>query len=322
MIKERKPLHWTHREIILLEEHYPKLGASEVRRRFLPDRNSGDIYTMAQRLGLRKASSEPDSTADPAWTEEELVVLRTHYVVFSVVELQRHYLPRHNAEAIHQKARRLGFEVPRNISAVPWTTQELEVLQRHYVAMGAKALQREYLPHRTVKAIIHKAGKLGLKHQPGCSGSQHRQWADEELALLHRYYGTMPVPELQRRYFPERTPGALRRLATGLGLSRADYLKPWTEEEIALLERHFVQGGPSVAAKVLPYRSSTSIRSKARKLGLHCPKPVAGESWTDEELERLERLQHLPLPELLGHFPERSRHAVDSQRSRLRYRHR
>lgn len=311
------PGAWTPQEISLLTQHYPVLEASEVRRRFLPHRSSNDIYTKAQQLGLHKAATA-DPVESPPWTEEELGLLRRYYDVLPGADLHRQYLPRRSVETIQRKARRLGFDVPRHVASQPWTERELAVLQRHYAALGATRLHHAHLPHRTVKAIVHKADKLGLSYRKKQASATSRRWTDEELSRFRQHYGTMPVPELQRRYFPERSAAALRRLATGLGLSRADYLQPWSEEEIALLRYHYTEGGPPAAAKALPHRSSVSIRGKAKKLGLRCPRPVAGEGWTEEERKRLARLQHLPLPELLAHFPERSRRAIDAQRSRLR----
>ncbi|MGR2738373.1 hypothetical protein ACUY1T_07970 [Billgrantia sp. Q4P2] len=308
---------WTQREIALLLQHYPVLEASEVRRQFLPHRSSNDIYTKAQQLGLHKAATA-DPVESPPWTEEELGLLRRHYDVLPGADLHRQYLPRRSVEIIQRKARRLGFDVPRHVASQPWTERELSVLQRHYAALGAAQVHHAHLPHRTVKAIQHKARQLNLVYRAAGTSSVSRRWTDEELARFRQHYGTLPVPELQRRYFPERSAAALRRLATGLGLSRADYSQPWSDEEIALLRHHYAQGGPPAAAKALPHRSSVSLRGKAKKLGLHCPVPVAGEGWTEEERQRLACLQHLPLPELLAHFPERSRRSIDSQRSRLR----
>lgn len=96
------------------------------------------------------------------------------------------------------------------------------------------------------------------------------RWTHQELELLREHYGKMPPAELQAKYFPERTVGAVMRKASDLGL--AGWLQ-WTPEEDEILRKHYKEKTAREIQKMLPHRSLDAIRQRRAIKGFYKQAP-------------------------------------------------
>jgi hypothetical protein len=82
-------------------------------------------------------------------------------------------------------------------------------------------LRDRYFPQVSLKAIGHKARRLGLRNK-------EPDWSAAENRLLERYYGCMSNPELVRHHLPRRTANTVQSHAAKLGLTREAF-DTWTK---------------------------------------------------------------------------------------------
>lgn len=144
-----------------------------------------------------------------------------------------------------------------------WTENEDDVLREHYADSRWDTIHN-LLPHRTKKAVVHRAEKLGLS-RPG-----NHKWTDEENAMLEVWY---PEGEWESilLLFPDRTKEAIKRQAYQLGLKRITAGSMWTDEEIQQLVQLWNIESWDEIKTALPGRSDEAIKSKARDIGLKPP---------------------------------------------------
>ena len=64
-------------------------------------------------------------------------------------------------------------------------------------------MQKNYLPGRTVDAIVGRASDLGI------TSEKNPNWTKEEDEILREHYGKMPNKELQAKYLSDRTTKAI-----------------------------------------------------------------------------------------------------------------
>lgn len=140
-------------------------------------------------------------------------------------------IPRRTALGLGIKAKKL-FKVGR---WNPWTEPEDAILRKYYPALGWKGVIRHWpkdLPERTLAAIHRRASTIGL--------SQKRVYDPKVDRVLRECYAdgiTAPV----KRAAKILNIGIKRaqHRARILGLSvRPQPVKPWSEFEIAMLEKH------------------------------------------------------------------------------------
>jgi hypothetical protein len=184
-----------------------------------------------------------------------------------------------------------------------WTAREVRVLERYYGRIPRKELLSRYLPERTLNGVEHRARLLGLT----TPRAPVYPWKAEDLAVLRRYYGTMPNHELRDRFLPQASVPAIRHRARRLGLRSKE--PDWSAEENRLLKRYYGHmSNPELVRLHLPRRTADTVQGHAAKLGLT---HKAFDAWTAQEL-RLLRM-HYPthtLPELARYFPGRTASAI------------
>ncbi|MBX3488894.1 hypothetical protein [Parvibaculum sp.] len=143
-------------------------------------------------------------------------------------------------------------------------TSEIRILRRHYPTGGSAACAR--LIDRSAVAISKRASDEGIMREAG-TGSESA-WTAGEIAKLRRHYpagGTVACLAV----LPGRTRGAIRENARRLGLKCAGATGlAWTEDEIAVLRRHYPEGGPRACLPLLPARSARAIGEAAKRAGL------------------------------------------------------
>ncbi|MDF0607130.1 hypothetical protein HZU77_016025 [Neisseriaceae bacterium TC5R-5] len=167
---------------------------------------------------------------------------------------------------------------------IEWTLVESRLLEQHYGTMLAVDLRQQYLPTRTVAAIMGRARSLGLTQK------KQNDWTEEELALLRQHFGSAPLPALQKQYFPQRTYGAVTGICHKLGLrtQSGKPRQPWTRSEDTLLREHYGSMGIAILQqRYFPERSVDMLRRRLIKLGLHNSSSYY--SWRESELVTLRR---------------------------------
>jgi hypothetical protein len=198
-------------------------------------------------------------------------------------------------------------------AADEWTVRELRLIEQYYGRMPRKELIARYLPNRTLKAVEHRAGLLGVWRKKKAA----EYWVPAEIGVLRRYYGTIPRKELIARYLPDRSIKQIDYKAGELGLRhRRPATKSWNAQDLALLRRHYGTM-PNVALRSRYFRhvSISAIAHRALRLGLRSKEP----NWTAAE-DRLikQHYGHMPNPAFAAHhLPGRTAEAVQGRASKL-----
>lgn len=151
-----------------------------------------------------------------------------------------------------------------------WTPEELQLLNKHYAAKGAKI--PELRKTRSEAAIQLQAQKQGLRIR-----SKRTVWNSEDEQLLRQYYpeNGADIKPLRDKGFREES---IKWKAVKLGLRQKRH--EWTDEELELLRVQFPKNGTRVAG--LEHYSKSAIQSQASKLGLKYDK-----RWTKDRIEIL-----------------------------------
>lgn len=200
-----------------------------------------------------------------------------------------------------------------------WSAEELNALRLLYGTVQLQELQKKHLPGRTMKAIAVKAAKMGLTH-----GGAAAPWTKAELELMARHRD-MPVHELRDTYFPDRSVCAVankrakaRRASGGNGPGKnpvdvAAARKPWTRDEMRLLERLYdTMPAKELQKRYFPDRTARAITQKAY---LMATLDTRAPAWTDDELRILkENVGKIPVARMAGTLlPNRSRTAIETK---------
>lgn len=178
-----------------------------------------------------------------------------------------------------------------------WSRAELAILRRDYPTIGVAGAAKN-LPGRSVYAVKTKAGHLGL------TAMRCNAWSADEIELLRIHYQEGGYRQAAL-HLPHKTDKAIGTRARILGIRRVYKPKPtkglpradaWTEAEIAVLQKHYAELGPSGCLPMLPGRSQNSIRIHARKIDLRCrpervrksePRPFVPDDQDDQPIVRV-----------------------------------
>lgn len=115
---------WTVAEIKFVEQHYGQLSAREIGE--LLGRSANGVARIVQLSGLSRGVAPP-------WSEEELVLLRTHYT--EGIEYVMSLLPGRSRRAIFRQASRAGIT-----GRGSWSREEKAFLEKHYGNLPTKEI--------------------------------------------------------------------------------------------------------------------------------------------------------------------------------------
>lgn len=164
-------------------------------------------------------------------------------------------------------------------------------------------MQKNYLPGRTVDAIVGRASDLGI------TSEKNPNWTKEEDEILREHYGKMPNKELQAKYLSDRTTKAIVSRAAILGIG-SERSPKWTEEDDETLQKHYGKiSNEKLREKYLPNRTSHAILGRASTLGIT---QTRNQNWTEEEREKLQKFYNkMPIEELREKYlPNRTIDAI------------
>lgn len=163
----------------------------------------------------------------------------------------------------------------------PWTTTEVRTLRQLYPALGPHGIA-EHLPGRTLLSIQTRASTEGVRFLGQRRHKSRAKWHPTEAIdrALEGIYSSAGPGERQRPRLKDlaRDTGYpdwwLKRRACDLGLSRpATRSPPWSEAELAILERHHGHDLDGIRRKLLEAgyvrtRTAIHIARRRRRLGV------------------------------------------------------
>lgn len=93
--------------------------------------------------------------------------------------------------------------------------------------------------------------------------------------------------------------------------------RPWTWEEVNILEEHFCSQGTAIIGE-LPGRTREAIQMKAGRLGLSCVCTTPHNAWTSEEIAVLQEYYPTLASDVVDMLPGRSREATRQKAQKLK----
>ncbi|KAK4494252.1 hypothetical protein PRZ48_014550 [Zasmidium cellare] len=135
---------------------------------------------------------------------------------------------------------------------------------------------------------VPQSETTGATRAPTTGAKRGAQWTTDEIALMHQHYGTMPLKQLKRTYFPGRTEPSINAKAFLLGVmgkreakhapGRYKVASAWTDDRVQQLRDEW--DSRDVADFAREFRLAKGvISSKAAELGL----PSKSHAWTEEQ---------------------------------------
>ncbi len=269
--------------------------------RYLPNRTVKAAEHRAGLLGLTRKKKPVEY-----WTPVEIDLLKKHYGTMPRQELIARYLQNRSVKQVDFKAGKLGLR-RRRPATRSWSVQDLQLLRQHYGTMPNVALRSRFFPRVSLKAIVHRARRLGVR-------SREPAWTAAEDRLVKLHFGRVSYAELAASYLPHRTRSAVEGRAAKLGLTR-EAPAAWSAKESALLKKHYATHDAHQMARYLPGRTIAAIRGRVMLEGLQKERHVA---WTADDDALLRQLypRHGRNTRIPGHTPGSTR--VHAQKLGLR----
>lgn len=150
-------------DAMLRRFHAMKKRPSSTEIAAIMDRPKTSIDRRFHSLGLKR--DHLPSTKEQPWTPEENELLLKHHEGRSIDELAR--LLDRTPTSVRGRLRRLGIRrrQPAEHPARPWTDEQDTILRQAYRRIPAKQIAKRL--DRSVKSIIHRAGRLGISESRG-----------------------------------------------------------------------------------------------------------------------------------------------------------
>lgn len=194
----------------------------------------------------------------------------------------------------------------------PWSLWELHYVEQHYGKIPTAQIADKL--GRTPVSVRGAVQKLGLGRPS--SGA----WTEAEKDVIRTWYALGAGIAFVATLLPERARHSITAMAYNMGVTSA---RSWNSQECQILKQFYPEKGTAVA-DMLPGRTPEAVKIKACEMGIKFRGSDDGKQrmWSDEEQLRLQRHDHLQLPDLLKLFPDRSFASVKKARERFRKRKR
>ncbi|WP_267432448.1 hypothetical protein [Erwinia psidii] len=232
-------VQWTVDEITFVEQHYGQLSAREIGERL--DRSANGVARIVQLSGLSRG-------ATPPWSEEELVLLRTHYT--EGIEYVMSLLPGRSRKAIFRQASLAGLT-----GRSRWSREEKAFLEKHYINLPTTETAARL--GRSVSAVRAAVVKFGL------GTWKNRPWSEREQVLMQAHY-SKGIDKI-KALLPDRTWEAIFAQAGKMGLTETRF---WLPDEDRVLRAIYPESGSRAVQEKLPHRTIPAIKHRATSLGL------------------------------------------------------
>ncbi len=139
-----------------------------------------------------------------------------------------------------------------------WSEKEIQIMYKY---QGVKTLKEvAEIVGRTKVAVKHKAERLGIKYL-----SEKDYWSEDEEFYLKNNIKYLTYKQLAKKL--NRTVCSVKKKVYSMGISETKQVtnKPWSESEVAYIERNYSIYPASVIAKKLN-RSVSAVKHKASRL--------------------------------------------------------
>ncbi len=269
---KQKTFRWSDEDIALLTDKYENgMYVKDIQEKYFPQLSLSQITSKASVLHLKHKVS-------CAWTTDEDEILKNKFADYTNAELHELFLPNKTTRAIESRARKLSLNKSKIIwtteednllkqiygtiknndltnyfsksytsilcragelnlkqDYTPWTEEEISYLHKYYSKnISLEEIHNKYIPNRTISEIIGKANSIGLLRD-----EKPKEWTDEEINILEKYYNTYSVDALIKKFFPNRKIGQIIKKKSELGLAVTNRFKDgelyWTEDKLELL---------------------------------------------------------------------------------------
>lgn len=220
-LKHKLSCAWTADEDEILKIKFADYTNDELHELFLPNKTARAIEGRARKLSLNKSQI--------IWTSEEDDLLKQIYGTVKNNDLTNYFSKSYNS--ILNRAGELNLKQ----DYIPWTDEENSYLHKYYSQnISLEEIHNKYIPNRTISEIIGKANSIGLLRN-----EKPKEWTDEEIDILKKYYNTYSTDALIKKFFPDRKIGQIIKKKSELGLVVTNRFKDgelyWTEDKLELL---------------------------------------------------------------------------------------
>lgn len=220
-LKHKVSCVWSVEEDKILKEKFADYSNVELHELFLPDKTVRAIEARGRKFSLNKA--------EIIWTSEEDNLLKEIYGTVKNDDLTNYFSKTYSS--IIKRAGELNLKQ----DYIPWTEEEISYLNQFYPQdISLEEIHNKYIPNRTISEITGKANSIGLLRK-----DKPREWTDEEIKILKKYYNTYSADMLIEKFFPDRKVGQLTKKKEELGLVVTNRFKNgelyWTEDKLELL---------------------------------------------------------------------------------------
>lgn len=270
-LKHKVSCEWSLEEDNLLKDNFSNYTNRELHELFLPNKTVRAIEARGRKFSLNKL--------EIVWSESEDILLKEIYGTVKNDDLVNYFDKTLNAIIV--RAGELGLKKEVNL----WTDEEINYLKTYYPNQNItlEEIHDKYIPNHTILNISGKANSLGLfrKEKP-------KEWTDEEIDLLKKYYNTYPSNVLIEKFFPNRTLAQIIKKRDELNLIITNKFHNgevfWNEERIALLfnEYPYVDTEEFYNKYFKGHISLSRVYSKANELGIKKDDEFVS-GWTSEE---------------------------------------
>lgn len=161
-------------------------------------------------------------------------------------------------------------------------------LKLSYNTVQNKTSEKKIIVSSYCEEIFNIIKKLSTLSKQG-----RTSWTEEEVEILKKYFGVIPLKEIQRKYLPNKTYKELRIKTSHWIRPDLDSI-PWSEDEIEVLKKYYSILDIKTLQKYLPNRDVCSIQKKANSLGLYKKNRVTDANqprkpmlWTEDEINIL-----------------------------------
>ena len=247
---------------------------------------------------------EIDRELGNRWTQEEDNIIINNYPSMGIKV--KELLPNRTQEAIKFRCKKLGVYVD-NVDTNIWTQEEDDILREFFPIIGIKVV--DMLNNRSKKATKKRCKRLGIKKEIDINNED--LWTERELDILKSNYKRIPLSKLLE-LLPGRSKNAVKIKIKKLFYSDTPIKNintAYTEEEIDILRTYYKKIKLSELEKMLPGRTSNSIKMKAHNLGL-----TDRVAWTKEEEKIINNFYgKISKEELMDMIPSRTWAAIVSR---------
>jgi hypothetical protein len=189
------------------------------------------------------------------WTIADLTFLESHYRTMPLAELAC-TLGR-TPGAVRLMAHKLACQQK---SPPRWTTEEDDIIRRHYAAGAGIAFIQTLLKHRTASSVFARADTLGV--------TSGRYWREDEIQILKAHYPAIGAGVID--LLPGRTLDSVKIRAGRLGLRKSsnstEGFRPWSDDEWTLLEKNMHLSVAEQQAILFPDRTKRAVEKARERL--------------------------------------------------------